>query len=214
MDDPPHGDKQRQQQAIEPLTILNQARFQVPAATLTILKGGFHAHAPARLPNTPSPSRLIGDQEPRFFVPWFPDGTQVRLDGLVLPEQDASKPLLTWLADHLSARLPVAPTAAYPTSTGMLGTDAHQVMPLAVATQLNQWRSTEATIGDQRPVTRLQIRCDLIEHLTDQVPLALLPVLLLRHHAPTQRQHPALHQQAQIHDRGVLATRGTVQYHL
>jgi hypothetical protein len=42
MRDPPHGHKQCQQQPIEPLTILNQAGFQVPATAFVILKGRLH----------------------------------------------------------------------------------------------------------------------------------------------------------------------------
>src|SRR5258708_4038639 len=153
MRDPPHGDKQCQQQAVEPLVIADQAGFQIPATTLAVLKGGFHAHAPAVLPYPSSPSRLIGDQEPGFFVARLPDGTQVGLDALLLPEPDASKPLLPRCADQCSTGLPVPPAPADPASSRMLGTDAQEVMPPALATQLHQRRTTEATVRDQRTVS-------------------------------------------------------------
>src|SRR6266849_4383929 len=58
MRDPPHGHKQRKQEPIEPLPILNQAVFQVPAAAFVILKRGLHAHAPPILAHATASSSL------------------------------------------------------------------------------------------------------------------------------------------------------------
>jgi len=46
MRDPPHGQKQRQQQAAQVRPVHNPTGFDIPAATFAILKRRFHAQAP------------------------------------------------------------------------------------------------------------------------------------------------------------------------
>ncbi len=100
--DPPHGQKQGQQEPIESLPIRNQAVFQVPAATFVILKRGLHAHAQRILTHPPTPCRLIGNQDPGLLVPWIPNRTHPRLDHQVIePSQNASKPVLPLVSDDI-----------------------------------------------------------------------------------------------------------------
>ena len=94
MTDPPDGQKQTQQEPIQACPVTDPTGFQLPAATLGILKSRLDAHAEP-IAADPSPARrLIRDEQPGFLVPDFPDGTQGRFDGAVLPEQDPSKPVL------------------------------------------------------------------------------------------------------------------------
>ncbi|TMD28046.1 MAG: hypothetical protein E6J04_16250 [Chloroflexi bacterium] len=72
-------------------------------------------------------------------MPWLPDGTQVRVQRLVLPELNASKPALPFFPHQLLACHPPAPLLAWqPTSEGVLFGNAQQVMPVSLGTQLHQ----------------------------------------------------------------------------
>ncbi len=140
MRDPPHGHKQGQQQAIEPFPILNQAVFQVPAAAFVILKRGLHTHAQGILAHAPTSCGQIGNQEPSLLVSWLPDGTHPGLNRLlILPEQNAPKPLLPFASDDVLERTPGRPAARHPATARMFLADAQQIMELPIPAQLHQW---------------------------------------------------------------------------
>ena len=61
MRDPPHGQKEREQQAIQVGPVHNPTGFDVPPTTFALLKGCFHAHAPGICLNLSTPSALITD---------------------------------------------------------------------------------------------------------------------------------------------------------
>jgi hypothetical protein len=178
MDDPPQRHKQRQEQATQPLPMRNQTGFQVPATTFGIQKGGLDPHAPGILLHAPSPSRLIGNQKPGFAMVGVPHCPQVRLNRLLLPAQDPSKPLLSHLVNEDGIGGPGREALTQLAAHRMLFAGPQQVMPLAVAAQLDQRCASETAIGDERTLTGDQMRLDLIEHLTPQLPLCSLPLVL------------------------------------
>jgi len=79
MRDPPHGQKEREQQAIQMGPVHNPTGFDVPTTAFAILKRCFHAHAPRICLNLSTPSSLITDEEPWLLTAWVPDKTDVRL---------------------------------------------------------------------------------------------------------------------------------------
>src|SRR5947199_10639308 len=104
--DSPDIKKQREQHAIQSRTIFDQGGLEIPAATLGILKGGFHAHAPGIVRHLLMAGCLIRNQEPGFLVTWLPDGTEVGLQAVVLPHLHRSKPALPFLFDQQSTCQP------------------------------------------------------------------------------------------------------------
>ena len=72
MRDPPHGQKQCQQQAIQVLPIDDPTGFDVPSTTFTILERRFHAHAPGIDLHLSAPGTLIADQQPRLLTAFVP----------------------------------------------------------------------------------------------------------------------------------------------
>src|SRR5205807_9076053 len=71
MTDQPDSQKEREQQAIQTRAIFDQGGLEIPAATLGILKGGFHAHAPGIVRHLLMAGCLIRNQEPGFLVTWL-----------------------------------------------------------------------------------------------------------------------------------------------
>src|SRR6266849_5456098 len=215
MRDPPHGHKQRKQEPIEPLPILNQAVFQVPAAAFVILKRGLHAHAPRILAHAPTSCGQIGNQEPSLLVPWIPDGTHPGLNRLlILPEQNAPKPLLPLVADDILEGTRRRPAACHKPSAGMFLAHAQQIMEFPISTQLHQGIACQAAIRDQRTVRRFQMEADFIQQLAYQLPLGLIPFLLRWHDAPRHRQDPRVYQQSHIDNDRSVVKRRTVQHQL
>src|SRR5439155_7763593 len=135
MTDPPDGQKQCQKEAIQASRIGNPTGFQVPAAALGILKSGLHAHPQGIGAHLPPTCGLIGNEEPGFLMACFPDSTQVGLNGLLLQEQHASKPRLTFFKDELSSGHPALPSAMRPAATRMLFADAQQIVPASISTE-------------------------------------------------------------------------------
>ena len=66
---PPHGQKERQQQAFQMCPHLESGRFDVPAARLGILKGGLHAHAQGIHLDAHLAGQQIGNDELCFLIP-------------------------------------------------------------------------------------------------------------------------------------------------
>src|SRR6266566_4301999 len=158
MCDPPHRQKYGQQQAIEPLSVLDQAGFQIPATTLPILKGRLDSHAPGILLD-PSPAcRSIRNQEPGFLTVLVPDGTQIGLDGVVLPQQDSPIPLLSFGPDDMLQGTPPAPALSHPSAARLLLAHPQQIMELAITAQVHQRQPCQATIRNQSAVCRLQMQ--------------------------------------------------------
>src|SRR5215471_10759912 len=104
MGHPPYRQEQRQEPAIQPSTVSDMTGFQVPAAALALLKGGFHACATGVLGDPLTPCRTIRDQEPAILIRWLPHGTQMGLQTLFLPKLDAPAPRLSWFGDELTER--------------------------------------------------------------------------------------------------------------
>src|SRR2546429_521686 len=72
MADPPHGQKEHQQQAIQMGAILDPTGFDVPASTFAILKSGFHPHAPSIFLDASRTGLFIADENPRLLIGLLP----------------------------------------------------------------------------------------------------------------------------------------------
>src|SRR5713226_811791 len=139
---PPHGQKEHQQPAIQMLTIFDPAGFDVPAAAFAILEGGFYPHAPCILLDACGSGFLITDEDPGLLVLLFPCDTHPGFQRFLLPDPGFAKPAVARFEDDVSKGLPgFLQLLAHPTSDGMLLTDAKQVMPAALLTQLDQRHS-------------------------------------------------------------------------
>jgi hypothetical protein len=73
-------------------------------------------------------------QKPGFSMFLIPDGTQRGVERVLLPEQDASEPLLTCFMNHLPARHPASAALAHQTPAGVFLRDAQYVMPVVIST--------------------------------------------------------------------------------
>ena len=68
MRDPPHGQKQCQQQTIQVLPIHDPTGFDVEAAAFAILERGFHTHTPRVELDLSVSCASITDQQPWLFI--------------------------------------------------------------------------------------------------------------------------------------------------
>src|SRR5436309_6280672 len=127
-------------------------RLPLPAATLHVLSGGLHAHAPAILFDPFASGRPVTDQKPRLLLAFFPHRTQLRLVLMLLPEPYRAKPRLTWRTDHLRTGLPLVKVAVALALSILLLFNAQDIMPAVGLAQLNEFETTQATIGDQGAV--------------------------------------------------------------
>src|SRR5512142_2642807 len=139
MRDPPHGQKESQEQAIQVRPVHNPTGFDIPAATFAILKRRFYAHAPGIELDLSASGTLIADEQPRFLTIWVPDKTDVRLQRLLLPDPGFAVPAIAWLEHDLLKALPrPLEFAVEEAPTGMFCTDAQEIMPAASAAELHQ----------------------------------------------------------------------------
>src|SRR6266567_9333349 len=115
------------------------ARLPLPPATLHILKGRLHAHAPPILLDAFAPGRPVGNQKPGLFIAFFPHCTQLRLVCMFLPKPHRAKPGLTGLADDLRAGLPVLEVAIALALNVLLLFDTYHVVPAMSLTQLDEF---------------------------------------------------------------------------
>src|SRR5712691_7283465 len=130
MRDPPHGQKQHEQQAIQVCSVHNPTGFDVPASAFAILKRRFHTHAPGIFLNLSAPSSLITDEEPRLLTAWVPNQADIGVQRLLLPHTCFAIPAIAWLEHDLAKALPrLFQFAVEETPTGMFCTDAQQIVP-------------------------------------------------------------------------------------
>lgn len=184
MRDPPDGEKDHQEPSMQVLALVEAAVFDLPASTLAILKGGFHLH-PLAIGGDPSMgSWQIGDQDPRFLVFCCPTDAQVRGELVLLPEEDLSIPGLPRLRDAVLALLPISihmtPFFAEPLPLF----DAQHIMPSHLLAEPNEGQTAEPTICQQRTARVFEQITQAAKERTQQIPLALLPGLFLRHLTP------------------------------
>ena len=120
---PPHGQKECQQQAIQVRPVYNPTGFDVPSAAFAILEGRFHAHAP-RIDLHLSPScSLIADEQPRLLTVWVPDQADVGVQRFFLPDSGSSIPAIAALEHDVVKALPrLLQFAMEEAPTGMLCT--------------------------------------------------------------------------------------------
>src|SRR3989440_10293709 len=106
MADPPHGQKELQQQAIQMGAILDPTGFDVPASTFAILKSGFHPHAPSIFLDASRTGLFIADENPRLLIVLLPRDAHPGVQRLLLPHPGLAKPAIAWLEDELAKGLP------------------------------------------------------------------------------------------------------------
>ena len=90
---PPDGQKERQQQAIQVSPILNPTGLKIETTTFAVLEGRFYAHAPGIDLNLSAPGALIADKQPRLLTLLVPHETDVRFQGLLLPDPGFAIPV-------------------------------------------------------------------------------------------------------------------------
>src|SRR5215469_929039 len=100
--DPPHPQKERQKQPIETSPISDPTGFQPPATAFAVQKCRLHTGTPRVFANPLAPGFPIRDEQPCVLVGRIPDGAELRLQGVVLPELHAPAPLLAGVSNHLS----------------------------------------------------------------------------------------------------------------
>src|SRR6266516_4305113 len=106
MRSPPHGQNEREQQAIQVGPVHNPTGLDVEATTFAILKGCFHAHAPGICLDLSTPSSLITDKQPWIFTSWIPHEADVCIQRLFLPHTCCAIPARAWLEHDLLKALP------------------------------------------------------------------------------------------------------------
>ncbi|MGZ3629125.1 MAG: hypothetical protein ACXVDN_15870 [Ktedonobacteraceae bacterium] len=94
MRDPPHGQKQSQQQAVQVLPIHDPTGFDVPATTFAILERGLHTHTPGVELHLFVACTFIADQQPWFLIGWIPQQADEGLQRLFLPNLGTTIPAI------------------------------------------------------------------------------------------------------------------------
>src|SRR5947208_9821312 len=133
------------------LAHLQLGSFDVPTTGLGILKGGLDTHA-QRIGLQPLlASWQVRDDQPGLLILLLPTGTHIGFDGLLLPDQRTSIPLLAFLVDKALEATPLAPLVlfAHASAAGMLLTDAQHVMPVTLLTEPHQRSSSQSAISQQ-----------------------------------------------------------------
>jgi len=86
MRDPPDGQKEDHQVAIEVANLRDGAALDVPAAALGILEGGFHTHAPSIDFDQLTGGRQSGNHDPELLIARLPTQSQRGRKALFLPD--------------------------------------------------------------------------------------------------------------------------------
>src|SRR5215471_17136461 len=82
--------------------------------------GGFHPHSQRIVAEASTTGGEIRNEQPSFLVLWVPIGTDVGLDGFLLPHDGTSRPTICALANEgIKARPGSAKTLAHLAATGI-----------------------------------------------------------------------------------------------
>src|SRR5205807_10376302 len=125
-------------------------------------------------------------QEPRFIMVWIPTSTQVAGKAVFFPHQSVPIPRCVHFEQKITPSLPVAIAATKGSTTIGLILYPKEVMPLIALTEPDQWQSCQSTICQKGHVARMQKAGNLCKETIHDLPLALLPLLALRHNFPCQ----------------------------
>src|SRR5436190_17552069 len=85
MTDPPHCEKETQEESIQAGEIRDSAGFQVPSSAFLVLKRGFHPHPQRIFSHASTTGRQIRDQQPGFLIERVPIGAHIGLQWFLLP---------------------------------------------------------------------------------------------------------------------------------
>jgi hypothetical protein len=139
MRDPPHGQKECQQQAIQVRPVHNPTGFNIPATAFAILKRRFHTHAPGIDLHLSASGSLLADEQPRFLTAWVPDKTDVGVQRFLLPDPGCAIPAIATREHDLVKALPRPLEFALERApTGMLPTHAPEIVPAIRGAELDQ----------------------------------------------------------------------------
>src|SRR5258707_5691215 len=178
--------------------LLKLATLNHASSALAILKGRFYPHAPPILAHALRRGWSIGDEKPGFLISWLPTSTEPASKLMLLPQHDLSIPVLVRLGHKLLALLPVPIRVPKAPPTPLLIFNPQHVMPANPLAQLNQGQAGQSPIGQQGALVAAEMGSHLLKEVRHDLPLSLLPRLVLRHHAPRQWQDARLQQDAQI----------------
>ena len=128
------------------------ARLPLPAATLHILKGGLHPHAPAVLLDAFAPGRPIRNQKPGLLVAFVPHRTELCLERMLLPQPHRAKPRLAGTRYDLRPALPPLKVAVALALAVLVLVDAQDIVPAVDLAEFNECEATQAAISDQGAV--------------------------------------------------------------
>src|SRR5712691_6833380 len=102
MRDPPHGQKECQQQAIQVRPVHNPTGFNIPATAFAILKRRFHTHAPGIDLDLSASRSPIPDEEPPLSTASVPYQAPRRFQRFLLPGPGRAITAIAWLEHDLT----------------------------------------------------------------------------------------------------------------
>ena len=146
---PPDGQAQHQQQAVQVGAVAHVSRLQAKASALLILESGFHPHAPTIATQVVPSSPFIGNHHQRGLLADLPGGRQPGLTLVRLPEPYPSLPVLSGLREDAFERPPhgLALGIGLASIGALIQFDPPATMPACLLTQLHHLLATDPTIG-------------------------------------------------------------------
>lgn len=102
--DPPHRQKEGQQQTLQACFILDQACFPLPSSTFALGSGRLNPHAPSLCTHTTFACFLVRKENPAFLKFRHPTHAHIRFAGFLLPPFGPTRPLLPTFANWQSAK--------------------------------------------------------------------------------------------------------------
>src|SRR5579875_1276772 len=180
---PPDGDEESEQESMQALFVFNRAGFQIPAATLGILKGCFDPHTSGIFVQTGLACWSVRNHDPSFFMTFGPTGADLGRETLLLPDRRRSIPLVSRLFDQAADGFPVTPTLACGCAKRVFAAHPQEIMPAAIPAPLHHRHTRQATISHQGTLRRFShTALHHVQQSSDDTPLSFFPFFLPWHH--------------------------------
>ncbi len=151
MGKPAHLQKEHLEHAIDAIQARHMTGFPIPSATFEILKGRCDPPAQTIIGDALATRWPIGNHQQRLLFMLIPTGTQIGLNGLLLPQPNVPIKSLPRLTHQIrNATGGQETTLGRPMLTRVLGTDAKQIMPPLGLAEFHHRKAAKRALADDR----------------------------------------------------------------
>src|SRR5579863_262873 len=171
MSQPPHQQKQHQQQTIDTIQTTHMALFPIPATTFEILEGRFDFPAQTIVTQPPGTRGQIGNHYQGFFLIFVPIGAHIGFNLLLLPQTYwPIKPLARLAHQFRDGTGRLKSTVWRPMLTGMLRANTKHIMPPVFLAHAHHRKAAKSTIADHGTLRCANMRSQTVVQLLNTFP--------------------------------------------